>query len=521
MSNTLHSLLVDLSQRFPDRPALTLLDRTVTFSELAAAAAQVARRLIAGGIMPGDRIAVVDKNSIDYYELIFGASFAGAVLVGLNYRLSAREICTVVTDANPKILFLSPELDQLCNQLDVESNAEMRIVALGADFELWRDAAPASADFPDMASDDIVLQMYSSGTTGVPKGAMLTHGNLLFTPTMGREFYGMTKDSVNLLTSPLFHIGGTGYSLTTFGQGGHTVLVRDFVVANVLASIEAHRVTNMFLVPAMIDMLTNESLKSSHDFSSLALIAYGGAPITDPQLLSAVSILGCGFMAVYGMTESAGTIAYLGVEDHDPNGPRQHLLGSIGRSLPWNEIIIVDPVTGRECAEGVVGELLVRGGQTMAGYWNQPAATRQAVDSAGWLHTGDNALKDADGFIFLKDRLKDMIISGGENIYPIEVENVLMEHPSIAEVAVIGVPHARWGETTKAVIALIPDALLEANDATAEEIIDFCRARLARYKCPSSIDFVAALPRNASGKVLKRELREPYLASAKHQGATA
>jgi acyl-CoA synthetase (AMP-forming)/AMP-acid ligase II len=378
----------------------------VSFSELEVAA-QVARQLIEGGILPGDRIAVLDKNSIDYYQLMFGASFAGAVLVGLNYRLSAREICTVVTDAKPKILFLSLELDQLRSELDDESNAEMSIVALGADFELWLDTAPASADFPDMTSDDIVLQMYSSGTTGMPKSGMLTHGNLLFTPTMGREFYGMTCDSVNLLTSPLFHIGGTGYSLTTFGQGGHTVLVRDFVVGTVLATIEAHRVTNMFLVPAMIDMLTNESLKSWHDFSSLALIAY------------------------------------LGVEDHDPNGPRQHLLGSIGRSLPWNEITITDPVTGRECAEGVVGELLMRGGQTMAGYWNQPAATEQAVDAEGWLHTGDNALKDADGYIFVKDRLKDMIISGGENIYPIEVENVLMEHPSIAEVAVIGVPHAR------------------------------------------------------------------------------
>lgn len=517
MGPTLNSMLDELATTLSAQPALTLGDRSVSFAALATSSRLVARSLEASGLVPGDRVAILDKNSIEYYELLFGAAACGAVLVGVNFRLSPREINTVISDSRPKILFVGPEFEFLVAGIDPDVAAAVRIVLLGDDYQTWRESEERSGHYPQQDSpgefqpseDDIVVQMYSSGTTGLPKGAMLTHRNLLYTPVMGRDFYGMSETTVNLLTSPLFHIGGTGYSLTCFGLGGHTVLVRDFNVDDVMVQIERHRVTNMFLVPAMIDMLAAASLTGSNDLSSIELIAYGGAPITNHQLLAAVATLGCGFMAVYGMTESAGSVACLLAKDHDPNGPRQHLLGSIGIATPWNEIRIIDPDTALEVEPGTVGELCIRSGQTMAGYWGQPEITAETVDAAGWLHTGDAALVDEEGYIYLKDRLKDMIISGGENIYPIEVENVLIEHPGIKEVAVIGVPHTKWGETAKAIVVRSA-----GTSAGAEEIIEFCRAQLGRYKCPTSVEFVTELPRNASGKVLKRVLREPYLQRA-------
>ncbi len=529
MNNTLTSMLRNLSATYGDSPALTLGATTVTFRQLEDSADRVAGGLARAGVVPGDRVAILDKNSIAYFELMFGCAAAGAVLVAVNYRLAAREVRTVVQDAAPKILFVSPDLETLVLNLAAPAGVDAPvtdaaaqpgrpvIVSLGAEFELWAGPPPAAGNPADdrprahePREDDVVLQMYSSGTTGLPKGAMLTHRNLSFTPMMGRAFYGMTENSVNLLTSPLFHIGGAGYGMTTFGQGGHTVLVRDFVARNVLADIARHRVTNMFLVPATIDMLLAESLTNDYDLSSLALIAYGGAPITTHQLVAAASVLTCGFLGVYGMTEAAGTVACLPQSDHDLTGERSYLLGSVGVPLPWNEIKIIDPDTLQELEPGLVGELCVRSGQTMAGYWNQPEITAATIDADGWLHTGDAAYSDAAGYLFLKDRLKDMIISGGENIYPIEVENVLMEHPAVREVAVFGVPHLKWGETVRATIVIAAGQRLSAAD-----VIEFCQSHLARYKCPTIVDFVDALPRNASGKILKRVLREaPVVAGA-------
>lgn len=500
MTTTLHGMLADLAREYGNRPALTLGDRTVTFAELESNALDVARSLVGSGARPGDRIVVLDKNSIEYYELIFGASAAGVVAVGLNFRLSPTEAAAIVADARPALIVADPEFAPIVAGVDVT------VLLLGADYEAWRSAGRGAVALPHVDVDDVVLQMYSSGTTGEPKGAMLTHRNLSFTPRMGREFYGTSADSVNLLTSPLFHIGGTGYSLTTLGQGGHTVLARDFVVGDILAAIERHRVTNMFLVPTMIDMLVEGATAGDYDLSSLRLIAYGGAAITQHQLLRAIEAIRCDVMAVYGMTEAAGSVACLLPADHDPEGPRAHLLGSIGTSLPWHELTVRDIDTGLPCAPGEVGELCLRSEQTMAGYWGRPELTAATIDAEGWLHTGDAALVDENGFFFLKDRIKDMIITGGENVYPIEVESVLITHPAVREVAVIGVPHAKWGETVKAIIIAEPGI-----SSTEAELIAYCRERLAHYKCPTSVDVVESFPRNASGKLLKRTMRERYV----------
>lgn len=498
---TLTALVHAIATETPDAPALTLGELTRTFAELDARSARVAAALAAAGVGDGDRVAVLDKNAPTFYEVVLGAARLRAVTVGLNFRLAAQEIAAIVSDARPVVVVVSPELRDLVPG----GPGSPMVIELGAPYEDWLATAPAQEPVDLAQSDDVALQLYSSGTTGKPKGALLTHANLLFTPRMGREFYGMGSDSVNLVPSPLFHIGGVGYSLTTLGQGGHTVLVRDVDPVLLLALIGRHRVTHTFLVPSVVQMLVDSPSLSGADLSSLRRIAYGAAPMGETQLLKAMELFGCDFMGVYGMTETAGTVIALDPADHDPGGPRAGLLRSVGRPMPWLDVRIVDPATLEDAAPGGVGEIWVRSGQNTVGYWNQPQLTADALLAGGWLRTGDAAYLDDEGFVFMHDRIKDMVVSGGENIYPAEVENVLYAHPAVQEVAVIGVPSDRWGETVKAVIVRRPDVPVDAA-----ELIAFARERLAHYKCPTSIDFADELPRNASGKLLKHTLRAPF-----------
>lgn len=508
MGFTLADLVREFGRTRADRPAVSCGPVTVDWATLDRRSSQMANALLAAGVAHGDRVAVLDKNSISFFEIAFGCSKVGAVVVGLNWRLAPREIAQVAADADLALLFAGEE--QL--PLVPADFPRDRTVVLGEAYEAFvRDADPADPRRP-VASDDVALQLYSSGTTGQPKGVMITSANLHHTVVAGRTAWQMTADSVNLVPSPLFHIGGAGYGLTTMSQGGHTVVMRDADPAGLLAAIERHRVTHAFMVPAVIASVLDASQAAATDLSSLQLIGYGGAPIGEGLLRRALAGLGCRFLGVYGMTETSGTVLVLSPEDHDPGGPRAHLLRSVGRPLRWVQMQVADPLTGDPVTPGTVGEIWIRSGQNMVGYWNQPQATAATLVDGGWLRTGDAAHVDADGYVFLHDRLKDMIISGGENVYPAEVENVLADHPAVADVAVIAVPHERWGETVKAVVVL-----REGSAVTLAELQEFARARLARYKCPTSLDVVTALPRNASGKVLKKVLREPYWASA---GAT-
>jgi len=334
---------------------------------------------------------------------------------------------------------------------------------------------------------------------------MLTNANLSWTPLMGRELYRMGEQSVNLLTSPMFHIGGAGYSLTCFGNGGHTVMAPDLDPATVLSLVEGHRVSHAFLVPTIIRTLLDALRQQPVDLSSLELIAYGASPIDERTLAQAIEAVGCLFLGVYGMTETAGSVTALVPEDHHPSGPRVRLLRSVGRPLPWHDVVIFDPDTEQQVAAGAVGEIWVRSPQNMAGYWGHKDLEATTLRSDGWLRTGDAAWRDEEGYIYIHDRLKDMIISGGENVYPAEVERVLVEHPGVREVIVVGVPHQRWGETVKAIVVGQPGATL-----SEVELISFCRERIAHFKCPTSVDFVDELVRNASGKVLKRVMRDAY-----------
>lgn len=501
MDPTLGEMLTRVTALGPARPAVTCGDETRTFGELDERANRVAHALHRDGLRQGDRMAVLARNRIEYFDLVFGAARAGVVLVALNWRLAAPEIAAILADADPALLVLGS------GQRDLAVGwADAGTVVLDGGYEAWLgDRGPVAHA---AAPDDVVLQLYSSGTTGQPKGARLTHANLAFTPRMGREFYAMGPDTVNLVPSPLFHIGGTGYALTALGQGGHTVLLADVDPDAMIGEIERHRVTHAFLVPAIVAMILSSPRVGDADLSSLQRIAYGGAPMTETLLVRAIDTLRCGFMAVYGMTETAGSVVSLAPDEHEPR-----LLRSIGRPLPWLEIELTDPATGEPVPAGQVGEIRVRSGQNTPGYWNRPEETAAALDGDGWLRTGDAAYRDEDGYLYLHDRIKDMIISGGENVYPAEVENALAGHPSIADVAVIGVPSERWGETVKAVVVPAPGAEVDAG-----ALVAYARERLAGYKCPTSVDVVEALPRNASGKVLKKDLRAAYRPDAERGG---
>jgi acyl-CoA synthetase (AMP-forming)/AMP-acid ligase II len=495
---TLPAMLRDIASSTPDAPAVTMDGVTLTFADLQRRSSQTARLLAARGVGRGDRVAILGKNSPAFYDVLFGAAKLGAVLVGLNFRLSADELKDIVTDAEPKLTFVSGDLRPLLPD-------QAGVIELGQEFGVLREAEDVTDVEAETAPGDIVLQLYSSGTTGRPKGAMLTNANLSWTVRMGREHYAMSPASVNLVPSPLFHIGGVGYSLTTMGQGGHTMLVRDVDPAVMLRLIARHHVTHSFMVPSVIQMLIEHPDVTGTDLSSLQRIAYGGASMGQSPLIKAIDILGCEFMAVYGMTETAGTVISMSPADHDPGGPRAGLLRSIGQPLPWVETRIADPLTGADSPVGTVGEIWVRSPQNMTGYWGQPELTAATLVADGWLRTGDAAYEDADGFVFMHDRIKDMVVTGGENVYPAEVEKVMSGHPGVREIAVIGVPSERWGETVKAVVVVRPGA-----DLDPAELIAWTRDRLAHYKCPTSADIVTELPRNATGKVLKHQLRAPY-----------
>jgi long-chain acyl-CoA synthetase len=499
----------------PDRIAIHFEGQRITYRDLDRRANQVANTLVAAGIRPQARIAVLAKNSPAFFELWFGAAKANAVLVPVNFRLAPPEIAFVVNDARAELLFVGADFYAAVEKIERELAHVRGIVALDGNHPPWPDyaawTASASATDPGLPlrADDCAVQMYTSGTTGHPKGAQLSHANLLsLLPGALRQFGDWHEGDVSLVCMPLFHIGGSGWALVGLYAGAENVLSREFDPPAILRLIAEFGVTKAFFVPAMILFLLQAPQSAHTDFSSLELIAYGASPAPIDLLRNALKTFGCGFAQVYGLTETTGAITYLPPEDHGEHAIER--LKSCGRPMAGVEIKVVD-ASGRELAPGEVGEVVCRTPQIMLGYWNLPEATTAAIRD-GWFHTGDAGYLDRDGYLYIYDRVKDMIISGGENIYPAEVENALFGHPAIADVAVIGVPDGKWGEAVKAVVVKKPGV-----DVSVEELIDFARTRIAGFKVPRSVDFVDALPRNPSGKILKRELRKPYWADRDRQ----
>jgi long-chain acyl-CoA synthetase len=491
----------------PDRPMLTYEARTWTFGDMDRRTNQVGQALLSSGVRAGDRVAFLDKNSPEFFELVFGAAKVGAVTVALNWRLAPREIAEIVADAQAKVLVVGAELAAALEKVEHDLPSGLRILAIG-DHVRWpqfdHTVAAHRVEDPGFGGqpDDVGLQLYTSGTTGLPKGVMLTNANLVAMMTGVARAWGFHRDMVNLGVMPLFHIGGSGWDISVMAEGGHTILHREVDPPAILRAIEEHRVTHALFVPAVLLLLLGTPGVDRTDFSTLGTIVYGASPISDEVLTRAMDTFGCRFIQSYGLTETAGGVVQLTAAEHDPANP--DLLRSCGRPMAGVELRIVDTDTGTDQPEGVVGEVWLRSAQNMLGYWGKPEETAKTKTPDGWIRTGDAGYLE-DGYLYLYDRVKDMIVSGAENVYPAEVENVLMGHPDVADVAVIGVPHPKWGETVKAVVVATAGA-----DPDPVALIAYAREHLAHYKCPTSVDLVAALPRNPSGKLLKRELREPY-----------
>ena len=482
----------------PDARCLTFGTEQLTFRDLDLRSNRVANALLQRGARRGDRIAIIAHTGPEFYELAFGCAKAGAIMMPLNWRLSAPEIAAIFADGCPRLVVVGTDLRELLSGVADPPDS----VALGTDYSRWRDAAAATDPDAPIRADDPALLLYTSGTTGQPKGVTLGHGSLSFVERTAREIWAFTAGSVNLVAMPLFHIGGIGYGMMALSQGGHTVLLAQPDPQATILAMQRHGVTHAFFVPTVIQRLVDHVDRTGATPASLQRIVYGAAPIGESLLRRAIAVFNCGFSHAYGLTETAGTVISLAPADHDPDGPHAGRLRSCGRPLPWAELALVDPQTGARTPAGEVGEIRIRSAMNMLGYWGKPAETDAAITPDGWLCTGDAAYRDPDGFVYIHDRYKDLIVSGGENIYPAEIERILLTHPQIAEVAVIGVSHPVWGETPSAYV------VARGGSAPSEaELIEFTRAHLAHFKCPTSVAFVATLPRNASGKVLKRELR--------------
>ncbi|OWQ97766.1 long-chain-fatty-acid--CoA ligase [Sphingopyxis witflariensis] len=481
--------------------------RETSFSALDAQSNRVANAMVAAAIVPGDRVSVLTKNHDAWYPLFFGTALARACLAPINNRLAAGEIGFILGDAAPKLLFVGEDFFDLALAAVADLDAPPRLVALYGEhpafeaFGAWLGDAAATplGQSPDLEDD--VLQLYTSGTTGRPKGVVIANRNYRAFMEMATQIngFGYEVDETVMIIMPLFHVAGTNVSFSGLAQGGRLVLVKDFAADDAIRMIEEEKVAHAFLAPAMIQMMLQQPGVGERDYSALRTIAYGSSPIAEDVLRRARATFGCGFVQFYGMTESAGGGTFLSPSAHDLPGK----LTSCGKPWPGVDVAILD-AEGQPLGDGAIGEIAIRGGIVMKQYWQRDAATAETV-VGGWLLTGDVGFRDADGYYFVHDRIKDMIVSGAENVYPAEVESAIMGCPGVADVAVIGIPDDRWGEAVKALIVAAPG---ERPDPA--EVIAWARARIAAYKVPKSVEFIDALPRNPSGKVLRRELRAPY-----------
>jgi acyl-CoA synthetase (AMP-forming)/AMP-acid ligase II len=508
----LHDFLDYNARERPDAEYGIDEQRSLSYGEAASEANRIAHGLVASGLDTGDRVAVLAKNCVEYTVLYHACSKAGVVPVPLNYRLAPPEWEYIIGDAGAKLAIargeLVPALDSVRSGLpDVKQWIALQSET-PAGWQSWGDWTAGHASTPPdrvVSMDDDVYQMYTSGTTGRPKGAVITQRALGF--QLLQALTTMRSDPGNrvLIVAPLYHAAAAVTAFNAASWGGSMFIQEDFNPAETVRALDEERIANATLVPAMIQaclvMVPDVRERKYEDFE---LLVYGASPIAAETLRQAIDTFGCRFVQGYGMTETTAALTYLMPEDHDRAlAGREDLLLSAGRPLLGTEIKIVDE-DDRPVPNGTVGEICGRGPQLMKGYWNRPDATAEAIVD-GWMHTGDAGIVDDDGYVYVQDRTKDMIVSGGENVYPREVEDAIFQHPAVADVAVIGIPSEKWGEEVKAIVVL-----KDAAAATADDIVEHCKSRLGSYKQPRSVDFIAELPRNPSGKVLKKELREPY-----------
>jgi fatty-acyl-CoA synthase len=486
----------------PSRRALTFEGTTLTYAQVQDRIDRVAAALRDMGVCHGDRIGFLGFNQPAFLETLFAASRLGAVFVPLNFRLTGPELSYIIRDAGVHTLVVDethrPVIHEVRGVLPCRHYLAITDAIAPGGSEPYRQALshPPLEQSDAVAADEVAVIMYTSGTTGRPKGAMLTHGNFWWNNTNALHLFDVLSDDVSLVVAPLFHIGGLNVTtLVTWQKGGEVVLHRHFDPGAVLEAIPEYGVTTMFGVPAMFLFMSQHPGFDAADLTSVRTLICGGAPVPEP-LIKLYNGRGIPIQQGYGLTETSPSVSFLAPEFALAK------VGSAGKPPLFTEVRL----TGAGAVEPLArGEICVRGPNVMKGYWNRPEATAAVIDPDGWFHTGDLGYFDEDGFLYIVDRVKDMVITGGENVYPAEVESVLYQHPSISEVAVIGLPDDRWGETVVAVAAVKPGAALDLAG-----LREFAAANLAPFKLPSRLELVDALPRNPAGKVLKFELRHRF-----------
>lgn len=488
------------AERSPDSPAVEFADRTRTYGEMWADVRSLAAGLDAQGLSRGDIVGVLGFNSYRYLLAILACSYIGAVSMPANYRLAAPELAYLLQQTEPVLFFCDAELAEELSAAATSADMQLRAVTMdGPTIEGWipMDDLMADAASPSLAvvgEHDMHRLVFTSGTTSYPKGAIISHGNIAWKNMVHACDFGYSSEDVGLICGPMYHVGAFDVTATSLLHvGGSLVLHRRFDAAAVLAAIEAQRVTTVWLAPAMLQALLAHPEVERRDLSSVRLIVSGGEKVPEPLILKLLKVFPSAWFAdAYGLTEGGSAVTVL--------QPSQSLAkrGSPGKPLLFVELAILDP-DGEKVGPNMVGEIVMRSPAVFHGYWKDPESTSHAFRGQ-WLHTQDLGYLDEDGYLYVVDRLKDMIRSGSENVASLEVERVLYEHPAVAEVAVVGRPHERWGEVPWAFVVL-------RQDLTESDLLLHCRERLAAYKVPKGVTFTSGLPRNASGKVLKRQLR--------------
>lgn len=495
-------------QQHPDGLALRGPSGDRTFTELADRVARLASALAGLGLGPGDRVGILTANSPEFVETFLACCWGGFTAAPVNTRWSLKEMAYQVNDAGLGVVIADAAHTGQARDLSDRCPVLRRLVTTGPaldGFGEYEKALASAEPAPDVraAGDALVAILYTGGTTGEPKGVMISAGQLITSATGTLATAGTPQAHRFLHTSPLYHLASLAGVVQQVILGSSHFILGDFDTEAVAAIIERERITSTTLVPVMIQRLVAHARRTGADLSSLRLLGYGASPISEAVLRDLLDLLpGLDLCQRYGMTELGPVATVLTPDDHRDTA-RPHLLRSVGRAALHAEIRVVDPA-GRHLPAGEIGEITVRGGNMMLGYWKKPEATAEAL-RGGWMHTGDLGYLDPDGYVYVVDRLKDMIVSGGENVYSAEVEQVLSLHPGVSACAVIGVPDPEWGERVHAVVVPVAGASL-----TAEEVREFCARSIARYKSPRTVDFTDDLPRSAVGKILKRTLREQY-----------
>jgi fatty-acyl-CoA synthase/long-chain acyl-CoA synthetase len=501
---TLTDVLTLHAQRRPEHVALICEQRELTYGQLHRESNRTGRALRAAGLRRGARVAYLGKESEHYYDILFGCAKSETVLVPINWRLTSGEVAHILRDSCAELLFVEQEFAALVGDFRSELRAVVVLDGVAGGFAAWKEPFPDTGLVPGTGPDDAIAQIYTSGTTGLPKGVVLPQRSFFKVrdalASQGLDWIDWRAGDVSLIGIPGFHIGGLWWAMQGFTAGVTNVAMRMFVSSDAVTLIRRHGVTTTCLVPAMLQMILAEPGVTQGHFPTLRKVVYGGSPISETLLQRCIDTIGCEFAQIYGLTETGNTSVCLPPYEHIVGNPR---LKAAGRPYPGFALKIIDS-DGRLLPVGEVGEVCIRTPAHMLEYWGLEETTaRTLVD--GWIHTGDAGYLDKEGYVFICDRIKDTIIVAGENVYPVEIENALSKHEGVAEAAVVGIPDERWGEAIHAVVALRP-----GSDVTPRQLKVFLRGHIADFKIPTSYDVVDRLPRNPSGKLLRRVLRDQY-----------